>query len=61
VSQLRTRLARDRRNQQPAPWCWFGAELELDSQRRKDFDGRLADCYAARDLDEATLTQAIFG
>ncbi|MBV9373912.1 MAG: thioredoxin family protein [Alphaproteobacteria bacterium] len=24
-------------------------------------DGRLADCYAARDLDEATLTQAIFG
>jgi hypothetical protein len=24
-------------------------------------DGRLADCYAARDLDDATLTQAIFG
>ena len=24
-------------------------------------DGCLADCYAARDLDEATLTQAIFG
>jgi glutaredoxin 3 len=24
-------------------------------------DGRLADCYAARDLDEATLTQAILG
>ena len=24
-------------------------------------DGRLADWYAARDLDEATLTQAIFG
>ena len=24
-------------------------------------DGRLADCYAARDLDEATLTRAIFG
>jgi glutaredoxin 3 len=24
-------------------------------------DGRLADCYAARDLDEMTLTQAIFG
>jgi hypothetical protein len=24
-------------------------------------DGRLADCYAGRGLDEATLTQAIFG
>ena len=24
-------------------------------------DGRLADLYAARDLDEVTLTQAIFG
>jgi len=24
-------------------------------------DGRLADVYAARDLDEVTLTQAIFG
>ena len=24
-------------------------------------DGRLADFYAARDLDEVTLTQAIFG
>jgi hypothetical protein len=24
-------------------------------------DGRLADCYAARDLDEAILTEAIFG
>jgi hypothetical protein len=24
-------------------------------------DGRLADCYAARDLDETTLTQLIFG
>ena len=24
-------------------------------------DGRLADCYAARDLDEVTLTQSIFG
>ena len=24
-------------------------------------DGRLADCLAARDLDEVALTQAIFG
>jgi hypothetical protein len=24
-------------------------------------DGRLADCHAERDIDEATLTQAIFG
>ena len=43
---MRTRLARDRRNQQPAPWCWFGAELELDSQWRKAKIVRLRECGA---------------
>jgi hypothetical protein len=43
---LRTRLARDRRNQQPAPWCWFGAELELESQGRKAKIVRLRECGA---------------